>query len=266
MNNTRTEPQTPQKPFIPTAPRTPPSGPRNDNPYPLTPYTPCRSSGNPKISTIPPSSGKTTQSPVDTYDWPDSDDDEFSKVAEKALMPPPEPPRKAIKTDVLSTPGKWCYDEMALPTPFDSDDVFSTPSTGPRHKNLFPTGLMSPETPTHPRYKSIPTEDSELGTEILDNLRDLHIPLTEESIAVVRGICGKFTLKTQGIAKGRDISRMAIKSKEAKILELQGKITVLEAERETNRAVIRHLRKGGCGGGGEDEGMTISEGNYMRGQ
>ena len=168
-------------------------------------------------------------------------------------MPPPGPSRKALKTSLLSTPGKRRYSEMAAhPTASfstDSDDVFSTPSTGPQEgKPLFPTGLLSPETtPTKPIRHSnplpFPTEDSDLSTDILDNLRDLQVPLTEEAIAVVRGICGKFSLKTQGIAKGRDISRLAIKNKDARILELQGKISALEAERETNRAVVRHLRR-----------------------
>ena len=40
----------------------------------------------------------------------------------------------------------------------------------------------------------------------------------------------------------RDISRLAIKAKDAKIAEMQMKIDRLEAELETERAVVRHLR------------------------
>ena len=188
-------------------------------------------------SNTPTKTPSTQDTGEEFFDWPDSDDDELSKVADQAEMPPPETPRKAIKTDTLSTPGKRRYDEM--------DDVFSTPPTGPRGRGLFSTGgLLSPaETPTPQRFKDIPVIDSALGTEILDNLRDLHIQLNVEAIEVIKGICSKHTLKTQGIAKGRDISRLAIKSKDGKIAELHGRIAALEAERETNRAVIRHLKR-----------------------
>ncbi|MCJ1480243.1 hypothetical protein MMC06_000398 [Schaereria dolodes] len=152
-------------------------------------------------------------------------------------MPPPETPRKAVKTDMLSTPGKRRFD--------DTDDVFKTPSTGPRGRNLFSTaGLLSPvETPTPFRFKDIPSEETELNTEILDGLRSLHIQLPEEAVEVIKRTCNKQSLKMQGIAKGRDISRAAIKTKDGKIAELQNKIAALEAEREMNKAVIRHLRR-----------------------
>lgn len=39
-------------------------------------------------------------------------------------------------------------------------------------------------------------------------------------------------LRTQGIARGRDISRLAIKKKEERLQALIGRIEVLEAERE----------------------------------
>ena len=71
----------------------------------------------------------------------------------------------------------------------------------------------------------------------------MHVDLDMEAITVIKAICNRQMLKMQGIAKGRDISRQVIKTKEAKIAELQGKIAGLEAERETNRAVIRHLRR-----------------------
>ena len=161
-------------------------------------------------------------------------------------MPPPETPRKAVKIDALSTPGKRRYDEMALPTPtMDSDDVFTTPTTGLKGRSLFPTvGLPSPAvTPSPHRFKDIPTENFELATEVLNNLRDLRVELTIDAVTSLKELCNRHTLKTQGIAKGRDISRMAIKTKDAQIAELQNKISALEAERETNKAVIRHLRR-----------------------
>lgn len=161
-------------------------------------------------------------------------------------MPPPETPRKAVKTDAFSTPGKRRYDEMTLPTPTkDADDVFTTPTLGLKGKHLFSTaGLPSPaKTPSPYRFKDIPPDNSELETEILSSLRDLRVELSHEAIASLKDICNRHTLKIQGVTRGRDISRMAIMTKDGQIAELQDKISSLEAERETNKAVVRHLRR-----------------------
>jgi hypothetical protein len=40
----------------------------------------------------------------------------------------------------------------------------------------------------------------------------------------------------------REISRLALKARDAKIAELQRRIDTLEAELETERAIVRHLR------------------------
>ena len=40
----------------------------------------------------------------------------------------------------------------------------------------------------------------------------------------------------------RDISRLALKAKDAKIVELSRRADTLEAELETERAIVRHLR------------------------
>ena len=167
-------------------------------------------------------------------------------------MPPPETPRKATKTDPLSTPSKRRFDEMnhgaesAWPTPATdkSDDVFTTPVTGIRGRNLFSgSALMSPaETPTPLRTRNLLLEGSELAGEILDHLRTAQVSLRDDAAEVIKGICNKYALKLQGVTKGRDISRIAIKAKDERIAELQGRITALEAERETSRSVIRHLR------------------------
>ena len=43
--------------------------------------------------------------------------------------------------------------------------------------------------------------------------------------------------------KGRDVSRAIVKTKDERIVELQGEIEGLKAERESMRAVVRHLRR-----------------------
>jgi len=71
-------------------------------------------------------------------------------------------------------------------------------------------------------------------------LKDQHID--EETTSNLRTLLNKHALKISGIAKGRDITRVALKAKDAKIAELQQKITSLESEREMDKTVIRHFK------------------------
>lgn len=223
LNNSRSEPITPSKNRSGTV-----------SPDIITPYTPSKA----------PASTQTTSTQGEVFDWPNSDDDELFKVADRASMAPPETPRKAIKTDMFASPSKRRHGDMesGLTTP-SSDDVFTTPATGLHGNNLFSAGLITPaETPTTSRFNEIPLDrDSDLATEILATLSS--IAVDGETRDAVKTVCNRYALRTQGIAKGRDISRLAIKAKDGKIAELQARIAALEAERETNRAVIRHLRR-----------------------
>lgn len=174
-------------------------------------------------------------------------------------MPPPETPRKAIKGDIQSTPGKRRYDEMAagdvesskltFQTPVtgtEGGDVFTTPAAVTPGKGSFAGGtLPSPaETPTPIRYKDIPpTQASELASEVLSTLQNHNVSISSEARETLKSICNKHVLYTRGIMKGRDVSRAMVQCKDKRMTELQGEIEGLKAERETNRAVIRHLRR-----------------------
>lgn len=186
-------------------------------------------------------------------------------------MPPPETPRKVQKVDAMSTPGKRKRDEMGfdnvtsrveattgLMTPVTAsrggggDDVFTTPATSTRQGNLlFGTGAtatatVADTTPTPIRYyKDLPASaDSELATEILESLQtSLSAPLFSEAREKVKAICNRHVMYTKGIMKGRDVSRAMVKKKEEQLVALQGELDGLRSERETDRAVIRHLRR-----------------------
>lgn len=222
-NNSRSEPATPSKDKATTV-----------SPGITASYTPSKA----------PTTTQSTSTQGEVFDWPNSDDDELLKIADRASMAPPETPRKANETDLLASPNKRRHDEMeiGLATP-GSDDVFSTPSTALRGKNLFSAGLISPaETPTPHRVNDVSVGgESELATEVLAALDS--IALDRDTRDAVKAVCNKHALRTQGIAKGRDISRLALKTKDGNIADLQARIAALEAERETNRAVIRHLRR-----------------------
>ena len=272
LNNSRSEPinspQTPSKssPHVPITPHTS-NRLRDGSPGPVTPRTPSKTYNTPSSGRGMGTQETTTQGSdsgeEEFYDWPASDDDELSKYADQASngrpMPLPETPRKAIKADILSTPGKRRYDEMAaadgdalkpnFPTPAtgkEGGDIFTTPATSISGKGLFASGtLPTPaETPTPIRYKDIPpTQESELASEVLSALQTHSVPTSSEAREALKSICNKHVLYTRGITKGRDVSRAIAKSKDRQLVELQGEIEGLKAERETNRAVIRHLRR-----------------------
>ncbi len=277
LNNSHSEPihspQTPSKPS-PYGLVTPQTSTRfrDGSPDLVTPYTPSKAPHRtPSSSARGDGTQATTTQGSDSeeefYDWPTSDDDVLSKFADQAsseyAMPPPETPRKAVKADSLSTPGKRRYDEMAADngdalkvalrknaTEREGDDVFTTPAAATHGKGLFASGtLPSPaETPTPIRYKDFsPSKESELASEMLSALEDHSASITPEAQETLKktlkSICNKHVLYTRGIMKGRDVSRAMVKSKDGRMTELQGEIADLKAELETNRAVIRHLRR-----------------------
>ena len=233
-----------------------------------TPETPSKVPNNvPAASNFGSGTQATTtqgsNSDEEFFEWPASDDEELSKVADQASsgpsMAPPETPRKAVKTGLLSTPGKRGYNEMVSENATIGDSYWATPSRGLTGNDVFTTpaqsisakGLLAnaslptpAETPTPIRYKDLPpAQDSELATEVLNSLHTHNVALPPEAREAVKSICNRHVLHTRGITKGRDVSRAMVKTKDERIAELQGEIEGLKAEKETNRAVIRHLRR-----------------------
>ena len=187
-----------------------------------------------------------------------TDDEECSKVAHNTssllAMPPPETPRSAIKTDILSTPGKRGIEEVDVgnplpwPTPMSANrerDVFTTPATNGKGRNIFmPTTLQ--DTPTPIRFREMSSAqdgNSSLANQVLTALQDAKILLPGKVSDDIKTICNKQSLYTHGVMKGRNVSRSLIGKRDEKIIEMQGTIEALQAERETSRAVIGHLRK-----------------------
>lgn len=260
LSNARSEPRpAPQTPTKAPGPRrrSNSSGNRSGTatPNPVTPRTPSKAFDLAARK----SRSTTADAGKDSFEWPSSDEDELFKAADRAAvttMPAPETPRKAQKTDRSGSPGKRRHEAMensagAWPTP-TTDDVFTTSATGMRGMDLFSTasaaGLLSPaETPTPHRFKDaavgVGAEEPELVRDVVNTLHDAAVRMDSAAMAAVKAVLNKHVLKVQGIAKGRDISRLAIKAKDATIAELQARVAALEAERETNRAVIRHLRR-----------------------
>ncbi|KAL8759451.1 MAG: hypothetical protein Q9199_000756 [Rusavskia elegans] len=269
LSNSRTEPisapETPTKSsFVPSqnglqTPYTATSK-RYGSPVRSPPYTPSKSSA----VTRPIGGTQDTSTTIGTsdeefYDWPASDDEDVLKVVDNVAsmrnMPPPETPRKAAKTETLATPGKRRFSEMQNMTEVTyptlevaEDDVFMTPATTLKKDGLstFDQAISSPAaTPTRRRFKDVlkADQDSDLTLEVVKALQDNQIHLKSDAKAELKGICDKYSLATRGIIKGRDISRAMVNTKNETISELQEALVALQAERETNRAVIRHLRR-----------------------
>lgn len=269
LSNSRTEPlpapQTPTKPSYTSAsyglqtPYTDTSKSHKSSAL-STPYTPSKFSGpHRKAGDTQDTNTTLATSDEEFYDWPPSDDEDVLKVADQASsnhsMPPPETPSKAARTDTVTTPGKRRFSEMeigassAWPTPSDADgDVFTTPSTGLKRNGISTSGqTFAPqvETPTPRRFKDVlqSGHDTELTTEILRVLQGSKVFISSDVKVELKTVCDRHALSTRGILKGRDVSRGMVNSKNAKISELQETIAALQAERETNRAIIRHLRR-----------------------
>ena len=209
--------------------------------------------------------------------WPLTGQEEQDLIdAADSIAPAPETPRKAVKTGIYATPATtvekkrtlpWLQDKLdksgTLKTPsvFESrqNDYLSSPSKQstktlpPISEHPYPpTPTLQANTPdtcfkpssNQGRYKDAladpPDGTSSLMNEVFAALSDTQVP--DDVLTTLRGMLSKHDLKFQGVVRGRDISRLALKAKEAKIMELQAKVASLEAERELDRGVIRSLR------------------------
>jgi hypothetical protein len=249
LSNSRSEPgqipQTPKKPiFKAQAPMTPTSG--------------GSAKAQERIIDLVKSpisrSGTLSLAHEDSFEWPSSDEAELAEAAaQTAMAPPVDTPRKTPRTERFTSPSKRSCTEMegsgttawGASTPSNDGDVFKTPATSNRA-----TGLLSPtSTPAQAssrfdnrdRPSSDDTFKSALAIEALKILAPIPLNSTVESQLVT--LLNKHDLRTQGIAKGRDITRLAIQSKDKRIAELQARIAGLETERETSRTVIAHLKQ-----------------------
>lgn len=271
LSNSRTEPlpvpQTPTKPLGTSSylglqtPYTDSIKRHGNSPEPSTPKTPSR------LSILRPCFGDTQNTSTtlsasedeEFYDWPASDEEDVVKaineVSSSRGMPPPETPIKLTRKELSSTPVKRRFSEMddenakVRQSPSDPEgDIFVTPNTSVKRDEplMFRQALASPiDTPTPKRFKDAlqTSQVSELTLEVLKVLRDSNVFINSDVRAALTAVCDKHSLSTRGIMKGRDMSRAMLETKNGKISELQETIASLQAERETNRAVIRHLRR-----------------------
>ena len=172
-------------------------------------------------------------------------------------------PQKANKTGIYATPATtvkrklpW-LEEPTTPATFikqEGGDYFDTPSKQPTQFSSTFTGIETPappptlataESPLPPTrhfdaLQNPADSGSSLTSEVLAALSSINLP--SEVRESVRTICSRHDLRHQGVVKGRDISRLAIKAKDAKITELQARIASIEAHREVEKSLSRMKR------------------------
>nr|OQO15529.1 hypothetical protein B0A51_17748 [Rachicladosporium sp. CCFEE 5018] len=151
--------------------------------------------------------------------------------------------------DYFNTPSKpSVMPPLHFPNPTAAPAGPQTPSVDPVVPSAIPNAPSPPTRHMDPLLH--PSSTSDLANSALSILSTTSI--APESLAQLRALLNQHDLKTQGISKGRDITRLGLKAKDAKIAELQARIASLEAEREVDRGVIRSLRWQRDVGGTED--------------
>lgn len=202
----------------------------------------------------------TLSSDEEAYSWDESLDNEVGNLlggsSSSTTTQPRQPvftPNKAPRTATNTSPSKRKLDDV-----FNDDDDKPPPysesaPTTQSSSTTAPFSFSSVEvssTPTPRRYKDVlsaqggvaSNRPSDLALNILSILdrHDVVVPTTARDELVAS--LDQHHLKTQGIIRGRDISRMALKKKDEEIQALRERIERLDTEREMDKVVISCLR------------------------
>ncbi|CAD0089840.1 unnamed protein product [Aureobasidium vineae] len=184
----------------------------------------------------------------------------LSGQEEVELLDAPETPRKAVKFDGLATPATsvhrklpWLDPSVQVPstvsvkaTPSKESAQLSLPTSSTYKLAVTQHAVLTPQvTPSPSRFRD-PSADtssplSTLNEDVFAALKDSGVTLPSSLTSKLREVLTRHELRTHGVVKGREITRLALKAREAKIVELQATITSLEAERNVDHARITRL-------------------------
>lgn len=100
-----------------------------------------------------------------------------------------------------------------------------------------------PTTPTTSRISSLPDENGnyDITSSVLSILQSAS--MTSATRQNVQQTLNSYALRVSGIERGRDITRVALKKKDEKMVELEQKIQQLEQETELDKMIISHFKK-----------------------
>ena len=213
----------------------------------------------PKVPHPRPGKRKVTQAELDDEQFMLSSNEEADLAT--AVFPGlphsnafPETPHKAQKTGVYATPattGKrklpWQEDfpaslaDSAVVTPSKASAEPTVAAETPAMAAFTTTATPSPPTRHKNALHNPADQGSSLTSEVLSTLSPVNIP--PKTFEELRSILTKHDLRTQGVTRGRDISRLALKAKDAEIIELKARIGRMEAELELQNEMRRVMRR-----------------------
>lgn len=161
-------------------------------------------------------------------------------AVEKEETPPP-PPTHLAPTSAASAAAEG--------------KTTTTPPPRPKQKQVLPEIPEPPSSPSPPtRFKdSLATStENTLTQDVFGALRSIPLPLSVKG--KLGAILTKHDLRTEGVKMGRDISRAVIKTKEARIVELEERIRILEGKQDKEER---------GGGDGDGDGGSLRESSTM---
>lgn len=206
---------------------------------PTPPHRPQGDSGQRAPSAEPPSSPRTLKGADSVHpDFAMASDEEDLTTTTAAT---------AVRNAAPATPAKRKHAEVngaggGLPTPKTGGRAFASPGRAGPLSAAFLDMVSPATTPTAGRGQGAGGGPDALYEEVVGALRAKGVGVGEEARAAVRDVCAVFARRALGVEKGKEISQLALRARDAKIEELKRRIGTLEAELETERAVVQHLR------------------------
>jgi hypothetical protein len=197
-------------------------------------------------------SGKRQPSLASGNDDANASDPEFNMTSNEEQMMAAVEASTPRKSDPITPSSKRKFTEMngagGLPTPKTRGKTFTTPSKdGPVNAAFL--DIVSPaSTPTPSRFRNAlgtsatAVDLDSLYSDVLHSLQSKNIYIGDEARTSLKEICSLHSRRAHGVEKGKEIAQLALKARDAKIEELKLRIGALEAELETERAIVSHLR------------------------
>lgn len=179
-------------------------------------------------------------------------DPEFDMTSDEEQMMAAVEASTPRKFDPVTPSSKRKFMEMngagGLPTPKTGGKSFTTPSKGGPVNAAFLDIVSPASTPTPSRFRNAVGTSAtaidldSLYIDIFHCLQSRSIYIGEDARTSLKEICDLYSRRTHGVEKGKEIAQLAVKARDAKIEELKLRIGALEAELETERAIVSHLR------------------------
>lgn len=207
-------------------------------------------------------------------DWPSSNDDASSADDDDDAAPPspspvtrvrvePSTPHKAARTTItITSPSKRRRPSSPSASPPQTrtpghprgSDLFSTPPAHPRQTTTYPTPLTTTPSRLEHSITSSSATTTPLSQQILALLTTHSVALPPAARSALAELTQTHELRMQGVVRGRDIARVAVRKRDEDIAGLRERVGSLEVERE---GLVRLGREGGVsdrlGGGGRVE-------------